>query len=112
MRKPIQSLVLASAFAGIVATTSPLYAEATSPSPGPSKGAEMMGGGDMMGGNNPMGGSDMTGMMNMMTQMNQMMVMMNMMAQMNQMTETCNRMMQSSMDKDHGSAPAVPEKKG
>lgn len=47
--------------------------------------------------------------------------MMGMMKQMNQMMETCNKMMQSSMDGDHGSgrpneqpqkgAPAEPEKK-
>lgn len=114
MRKPVGTLVLASAFAGIVAITSPLYAEETSPAP--SQGTDMMGGnmmsGNNKGGSNSMGGGDMMGMMNMMSQMNQMMGMMNMMTQMNQMVETCNKMMQSSIDKNRGSSPATPEKKG
>lgn len=110
MRKTSQALVLASAVAGIVAIISPLYAQETSPSAGPSKGTEMMGGGNMMGSNNMMGGNNAMGGNDMM------MGMMNMMTQMNQMMESCNKMMQTSMDKDHGpdkpnDRPATPEKK-
>ncbi len=95
MRKSLQALVLVSAVAGGLAVT-PLYAEDASPQPTPPKGNDMMGGN-----NNMMGGGDMMGMMNMMTQMTQMM-------------ETCNKMMQASMDKDHGTGgnPANPKKKG
>ncbi len=96
MRKFLQTLAIAFAFVGGL-VASPLSAEETHNPSGTMKGSDMMGGGDMM------------GMMNMMTQMNQMM-------------ESCNKMMQSSTDGDHGSGrpneqrrndtPTVPEKKG
>ncbi|KKX29452.1 hypothetical protein [Rhizobium sp. LC145] len=92
MRKSLQILISASAIAGVLGFTVPLFAQENSSSSNQPKGNEMMGSGDMM------------GMMNMMTQMSQMM-------------ENCNKMMQTSMDKDHGTgAPkdgsTTPEKKG
>ena len=109
MRKYLETMILASAIAGGLAVASPLYAEDTQPSAGPSQGTGTMGGG-MMGGNGGsggmMGGGDMMGMMK----------------QMSQMMETCNTMMQSSMGGNRSSpqpnapqpnnGPAVPEKKG
>ena len=68
MRKLMQALVLASAFAGGALFISPLHAQ--EPSPGASKGTGMMEGGNMMGGSDTTGGGNMTTMMNMMTQMN------------------------------------------
>ena len=112
MRKSLQVLALASAIAGGLAIA-PLHAQEASPQATSPKANDTTGGSNMMGGNNMMGsngmmggngttgGNDMTGMMNMMTQMTEMM-------------ETCNKMMQSSIDKDRGTGdkPAMPEKKG
>ena len=91
MRKSLQILAVAAVLGGGLATVSPLLAAEGHHAPGTMKGDGMMGGGDMK------------GMMNMMTQMNQMM-------------QSCNEMMQSSTNGDHGSGqpdgPAMPEKKG
>ena len=97
MCKSLKVLALAMAVAGGLAIA-PLYAEEASPPSATPKGNTMMNGNTMMGGNNMMSGN---GMMGMMTQMTQMM-------------ETCNKMMQASMDKEHGTdgKPAIPEKKG
>ena len=91
MHKSLQILAVAAVLGVGLASVSPLFAAESHHSSGAMKGDGMMGGGDMK------------GMMNMMTQMNQMM-------------ESCNKMMQSSTNGDHGSGqpdgPAVPEKKG
>lgn len=92
MRKSLQIFVLAPTIAVGLGFAIPLYAQENSSSSNQPKGNEMM------------GSSDMMGMMNMMTQMNQMM-------------ESCNKMMQTSMDKDHGTGgpkdgSTMPEKKG
>ncbi|MFJ1311888.1 hypothetical protein [Agrobacterium sp. P15N1-A] len=89
MRKSLQIFVLASTIAGGLGFAIPLYAQDNSSPSSQPKGNEMMGSGDMMG----------------------------MMTQMNQMMENCNKMMQTSMDKDHGTgvpkdASPAPEKKG
>lgn len=91
MRKSLKILTLAAIIGGGLAIVSPLLAEDAQPPSGAMKGDDMMGGGDMK------------GMMNMMTQMSQMM-------------ESCNKMMQSSMNGDHGlvkpDTPVTPDKKG
>ena len=86
MRKSLRIFVLASTIIGGLGIAVPLYAAENAPSSAMPKGNEMMGGGDMM------------GMMNMMTQMNQMM-------------ETCNKMMESSMQKHHGSGMSKHHKR-
>jgi hypothetical protein len=77
MRKSLQILALAAVLGGGPATVFPLFAAESHHSAGAMKGNGMMGGGDMK------------GMMNMMTQMNQMM-------------RSCNKMMQSSTNGNHG----------
>jgi hypothetical protein len=96
MRKSLQSLAIASALVAGFAIASPLLAAQTLTPPDTTKEPDMMGKGSGM-----MGGDDK-------------------MEQMSQMMESCNKMMQTSMNGDHDAgkpneqwhkgAPATPDK--
>ncbi len=97
MRKSLKALFVASALAAGLAAAPTVFAHETQAPQSPT-----MGHGSMMGQGGMMGRGGMTGQGGMMG-------MMHMMGQMSQMMETCNKMMQGTMEKPD-QAPEAPSR--